>query len=76
MSRKQKNDVNALFREAKWLHNAYLADMDDTWVELPALTSGVLDNFEVTGAKIVVAAFNGAGQAIATSSATTITNKS
>ena len=52
----------------------YLADMDSSWVELPALTSGVLDNFEVTGAKIVVAAFNGAGQAVATSSATTITN--
>ncbi len=52
----------------------YLADMDSSWVELPALTSGVLDNFEVTGAKIVVAAFNGAGQCIATSSATTITN--
>ena len=55
----------------------YLADMDDSWKALPALTdAGVLDNFEVTGAKIVVAAFNGAGQAVATSSATTITNKS
>ena len=52
----------------------YLADLDSTWKVLPALTSGVLDNFEVTGAKIVVAAFNGAGQAVATSSATSITN--
>ena len=32
MSKKQKNDVSALFREAKWLHNAYLADMENvTW---------------------------------------------
>ena len=54
----------------------YLDDMDSSWKALPALTNGVLDNFEVTGAKIVVAAFNGAGQAVATSSATTITNKS
>ena len=53
----------------------YLADLDSTWKVLPALNdSGVLDNFEVTGAKIVVAAFNGAGQAVATSSATSITN--
>lgn len=52
----------------------YLTDMDDSWKPLPALTNGVLDNFTVTGAKIVVAAFNGGGQAVATSSATTITN--
>ncbi len=53
---------------------SYKDALTSSWKELPALTSGVLDNFEVTGAKIVVAAFNGAGQAVATSTATTVTN--
>ena len=52
----------------------YLDEIDDTWTELPALTEGVLDNFTVSGAKIVVASYNGAGQAVATSSQTTVTN--
>lgn len=53
---------------------SYKDALDSTWTELPALTSGVLDNFTAGGAKIVVAAYNGAGQAVATSSQTTVTN--
>ena len=53
---------------------SYLDALDSSWTELPALTSGVLDNFTVSGAKIVVAAYNGAGQAVATSVQTTVTN--
>ena len=53
---------------------SYKDALDDTWTELPALTEGVLDNFAAGGAKIVVAAYNGAGQAVATSSQTTVTN--
>ena len=46
MSRKQKNDVNALFREAKWLHNAYLADMDNVSWKDTAVTVKTGDHFE------------------------------
>ncbi len=53
---------------------SYKDALDSTWTELPALTEGVLDNFAAGGAKIVVAAYNGAGQAVATSSQTTVTN--
>ena len=28
LSKSQRNDVNTLFREAKWFRNAYLADND------------------------------------------------
>ncbi len=53
---------------------SYKDALDSTWTELPALTAGVLDNFTAGGAKIVVAAYNGAGQAVATSAQTTVTN--
>lgn len=46
MSRKQKNDVNALFREAKWLHNAYLADMDNVSWKDASVSVKVGDVFE------------------------------
>ena len=46
MSRKQKDDVNALFREAKWLHNAYLADMDNVSWKDTSVSVKVGDVFE------------------------------
>ena len=46
MSRKQKDDVNTLFREAKWLHNAYLADMDNVSWKDTSVTVKAGDHFE------------------------------
>ena len=46
MSWKQKNDVNTLFREAKWLHNAYLADMDNVSWKDASVSVKVGDVFE------------------------------
>ena len=54
--------------------NTYKATLDSSWKVLPALTEGVLDNFVVTGTKIMVVSVNGSGQVISASSSTTITN--
>ena len=46
MSKKQKNDVSALFREAKWLHNAYLADMENVSWKDTSVTVKAGERFE------------------------------
>ena len=53
----------------------YLEDISG-WDTLVLNDSGVADNVVVSGAKIIVAICNGSGQAIYTSSAITVTNKS
>ena len=46
MSKKQKNDVSGLFREAKWLHNAYLADMENVSWKDTSVTVKAGERFE------------------------------
>ena len=46
LSKKQKNDVNALFREAKWLYNAYLANKDNVSWKDTSVSVKVGDVFE------------------------------
>ena len=46
---------------------AYKAEIDSSYSVLPELTEGVLDDFEVTGSKIIVVSVNGSGQVVATS---------
>lgn len=52
----------------------YKATLDSSWKVLPELDDGVLDDFVVTGTKIMVVSVNGSGQCVAASSSTTITN--
>lgn len=54
----------------------YKSTLDSSWKVLPELDEGVLDDFVVTGTRIMVVTVNGSGQCVAASSSTTITNKS
>ncbi len=54
----------------------YLEEVDSTWTQVEPNDSGVVDNLTLTGAKVVGAIANGAGQFVYTSSAVTVTNKS
>ena len=46
MSKTQKDSVNALFREAKWFRNAYLADSDDVNDKSRSVEVKIKDHYE------------------------------
>ena len=55
---------------------SYLDQVTGDWTQITLDENGIVDDLKLTGAKCIVAVANGAGQFIATSTATTVTNKS